>query len=109
MIDEHKFQTVANATLMHLFDQLEEAFERGDFEELDLNEGILKIETRSGHVFLISKHAPSCQLWLASPITGGLHFSYDESEEKWLLRDGTCLKQRLSDEIHQVAHIRVFF
>ena len=109
MIDEHKFQTIANATLMHFFDQLEDAFERGDFEELDLNEGILKIETRSGHVFLLSKHSPSCQLWLASPISGGLHFDYHESEEQWLLRDGTTLKQRLSDELFQLVNLRIFF
>jgi iron donor protein CyaY len=109
MIDEHKFQTIANATLMHFFDQLEDAFERGDFEELDLNEGILKIETRSSHVFLLSKHSPSCQLWLASPISGGLHFDYHESEEQWLLRDGTTLKQRLSDELFQLVNLRIFF
>jgi frataxin len=108
MMNEHKFHAIADATLMHIFDRMEDAFERGDFEELDFEEdGILKIETNQGHVFIVSKHAPSCQLWLASPISGGSHYSYNETEEVWQLADGSTLKERLMEEIASTAHVRV--
>ena len=108
MMNETKFHAIADATLMHLFDQLEDAFESGDFEELDFEEdGVLKIETNAGKIFIISKHSPSCQLWLASPISGGLHYSYNESEELWQLADGSTLKQRLMEELEQTANVRV--
>jgi CyaY protein len=94
---------------MHLFDQLEDAFERGEFEELDLQNGILKIETVEGAVLIVSKHAPSCQIWLASPRAGGLHFDYDEASKEWLLDDGTSLKTILARELKQLADVKVIF
>jgi iron donor protein CyaY len=109
MLDESRFHAIANATLMHLFDQLEDAFERGDFEELDLQGGILTIETLHGQTLLLSKHTPSCQLWLASPISGGLHFDYDETEQEWLLSDGTHLKTILAREMLKLADVKVIF
>lgn len=108
MMNEQKFHAIAEATLMHIFDRLEDAFERGDFEELDFEEdGVLKIETNDGKVFIISKHTPSCQMWLASPISGGSHYTYNESEEYWQLPDGTTLKSRLMEEISKAANVRV--
>lgn len=88
MLDETHFTAVAGATLMHCFDQLEEAYERGEIDELELAEGVLTIETPDGKTFVISKHGPSRQLWLASPFSGGLHFSYRQGDQCWLLPDG---------------------
>lgn len=107
MHDETRFHALADATLLHLFDQLEDAFERGDFEELDLNGGILTIETMAGATFILSKHAPSMQLWLASPLSGGHHFAYDESAATWVLPDGTQLKSLLCAELLKAASVKV--
>ncbi len=97
-MDQTRFQTVSNATQLHLLDQLEDAFDSSALEELDLNQGILTISTESG-TFLLNKHEPSQQLWLASPISGGLHFSFDETEQHWMLPDGTLLYDLLRDEL----------
>lgn len=109
MLSEAHFHAIADATLLHLFDRLEDAFERGDFEELDLNNGILTIETMTGKTFIVSKHAPSCQLWLASPISGGHHFSYNESEQSWALPSGETLKALLASELAISASVKVIF
>jgi frataxin len=109
MLSEIRFHTIADATLLHLFDQLEDAFENGDFEELELNNGILTIETTDKKTFIISKHAPSCQLWLASPISGGHHFPFDESHESWMQPDGTYLKNILAAELKSTAGVKVIF
>lgn len=107
MHDENRFHALADATLMHFYDQLEDAFERGDFEELELEGGILTIQTASGQTFILNKHAPSMQIWLASPLSGGHHFPYDETATTWVLPDGTLLKSILERELMQAANVKV--
>lgn len=85
---------------MHCFDQLEDAFEGGAIDELELQSGILTIATLSGRNFVLSKHAPSQQLWYASPLQGGLHFRFDESEQCWALPDGRVLNQVVRADLH---------
>lgn len=76
---------------MHCFDQLEYAFENGKLEDLDLHGGILSIFSPGGSTYILSKHSPSRQLWLASPVSGGLHFNFDEDAQCWHLPDGRLL------------------
>lgn len=98
-MDETRFHAIADATLEHCFDQLEDAFESGKIEELELQGGILTIQSGGGRTFLLSKHAPSRQLWLASPLSGGLHFSFSETEQNWKLPDATLLYELLRREL----------
>lgn len=98
-MDETRFHAIADATLMHCFDQLEDAFEAGAIEELELTGGILTIQATSGRIYLLNKHAPSRQLWLASPVSGGLHFSFDEGQQRWALPDGSMLYDLLRREL----------
>lgn len=109
MLDESYFHAYANATLMHISDHLEQAYDEGQLEELDYDEGggILTIITPDNVTFVVSKHAPSGQLWLASPISGGLHFDYDNALQDWTLPDGQTLKQTLADDLRESAGIEV--
>jgi iron donor protein CyaY len=99
MTTETDFHRYADATLSALFDQLESAYESGSLEDLELQNGILTIKTASDVTFVVSKHAASGQIWLASPLSGGLHFSLDGGE--WKLADGTILTERLTHELMQ--------
>jgi CyaY protein len=105
-MDEKRYHAIADATLMHCFDQLEDAFESGVIEELDLQGGILSIQLPNKRTYLLSKHAPSLQLWYASPISGGLHFSFFEGEQHWHLPDGRLLYDILRGELAD-EHIEV--
>ncbi len=98
-MEETRFHAIADATLMHCFDQLEDAYEAGAIEELELQGGILTVVTVSKKTFLLSKHGPSRQLWLASPVSGGLHFSFNEGEQHWALPDGVLLYTLLRQEL----------
>jgi len=98
-LDETRYHAIADATLMHCFDQLEDAFEGGAIEELELQGGILTIQTLDGETFLLTKHSPSRQLWLASPRSGGLHFSFNHQEQSWLLPNGQQLYELLRREL----------
>lgn len=103
MSTETEFHRYADATLSALFDQLESAYESGSLEDLELQDGVLTITTEGGKIFVVSKHAASGQIWLASPLTGGLHFSYEDSSGEWILADGTLLTARLTQELMQAG------
>lgn len=105
-MDEKLYHTLADAPLAHCLDQLEAAFEEGALEDLDLQGGILTLRTPSGRTYLLSKHAPSQQLWYASPTLGGLHFSYSTTTECWHLPDGRTLYDILRAEL-QDENIKV--
>ena len=100
-MEEKRYHAVADATLMHCFDQLDDAFEAGSIDELELQGGILTIQTLSGRTYVVSKHAPSMQLWYASPVLGGLHFAFDEGEQCWMLPDGRKLYEVLRGELQR--------
>lgn len=100
-MDEKRYHAVADATLMHCFDQLDDAFEAGSIDELELQGGILTIQTLSGRSFVLSKHAPSMQLWYASAVLGGLHFTFDEGSQCWRLADGKQLYEVLRGELQR--------
>ena len=98
-MDEKRYHMIADATLEHCFDQLEDAFDAGSLDELELEGGILTIKSMTDRTFLVTKHAPSGQLWLASPVSGGLHFRFDETEQQWHLPDGRKLYDVLRAEM----------
>jgi iron donor protein CyaY len=105
MSTETEFHRIADTTIHALFDHLESAYESGLLDDLDLQDGILTIKTDSGQTFIVSKHAASGQIWLASPLTGGLHFSYHPERNDWALADGTLLTERLTQELAQLGGI----
>lgn len=109
MLEESRFHALANATLMHINDQLEQAYDTGQLDELDLDEGggLLTIITPDDVTFVINKHAPSGQIWLASPLSGGLHFDFDEQAQEWRLSDGRTLKAILAGDLEQSCGLRV--
>lgn len=96
MLSETEFHRIADVTLARLAEGLEPAYESGKLDELDLAGGILTIEA-AGRTLVISKHAASKEIWLASPISGGLHFAY--KDDQWQLADGRTLPTILSLEL----------
>jgi iron donor protein CyaY len=103
LMDEKRYHAIADATLIHCYDQLEDAFEDELLDDLDVQGGILTIKAISGRTYLLTKHAPSLQLWYASPILGGLHFSFNEGEQYWALPDGRTLYEVLRGELKNEA------
>lgn len=93
-----------------MLNKISEALEPYDKDgalEVELQGGILSIDLPSGKQLLLSKHLASKQLWLSSPLSGGLHFSC--SGKAWLLEGGRTLPQVLSQELKSLAGINVDF
>ncbi len=102
MHDENTFNTAADATLLAIADRLEPYDAAGKLEA-DLMDGVLTIEFSGGQQLVISKHAPSGQIWLSSPISGGLHFSPQNDYKDWQLTDGRSLKSVLDIELQSIG------
>ena len=98
-MNESEFHRLADIMLTQLADMLEEADARGELE-LELQGGILTITLESGKQFIVNKHAPTRQIWLSSPVSGGLHFMY---EGGWVLADGRELKALLSKQLDTLS------
>ncbi len=105
---KNPFIQLAEKTLRAIADTLDKFDESGDLE-LDYQEGAITITLDSGKQFIVNRHAPTQQIWLSSPISGGLHFSYDEVEKSWKLSDGNKLFDILSAELKKLANIEIVF
>ena len=86
-MNETQFHLLADNTLEHIEQSLEKADGEG-LLEMEHEGGMVTIELKNGSQFIISKHTPTKQLWLSSPVSGGLHFGYDETAKNWRLADG---------------------
>jgi len=105
-MNESDFHVIANATLGVMFETLERADAAGEID-VEFQDGVMTIELEDGRQLIVSKHTPSRQLWLSSPVSGGLHFSSDAAE--WKLADGRTLAGILSAELRSLANIEVKF
>jgi frataxin len=91
------------------FDELaEECFEdiidwiEGDLVDIvgisvDIHEGVMTIDVDGKGEFVVSKHGPSNQMWLASPVSGADKFSH--TEEGWVNAHAVSLMAVLEEEI----------
>jgi frataxin len=100
MLTETEFHIAADTFLTSLFDTLDAL--DSDLEP-ELEQGSLSMTFENGKQYLINKHAPSRQLWVASPISGGLHFAY--SDGSWVLKDGREILALVRGEIFQLSGI----
>ncbi len=94
---ESEYHQHADNYLEMLFEQLEAQDTQGMLE-IDLEQGVLMIAA-DDQEFVVSKHAPSQQVWLSSPLSGGLHFSAADGGRDWKLGDGRRLSVVLTEEL----------
>ena len=97
-LSDTAFTALAEAALSRLANAMELLDEEGEIE-VELLNGVLSIDLPSGRQFIVNRHMPSHQLWLSSPLSGGLHFGYDEQAQDWMLSDGRKLESLLKAEV----------
>lgn len=100
-IDEAAFESLAVQTLQRFAARIE----RATMElEVDLEDGVLNIETGDGAIYLVNKHTAMRQLWLSSPVSGAGHFDYDAANKTWAsTRGGESLEKTLERELSAAA------
>lgn len=101
-MDESQFEALANETLERFMDAIDAAL--GDEMDVDLENGILKIELDTGGQYVINKHAPNRQIWLSSPVSGAAHFNFDATTGGWIsTRSPGNLADILAAELQQAS------
>ncbi len=105
-MNETKYHLLADAVLERLAQVLEKA-DQDALIELESNKDMVSVALDDGRQFIISKHTASRQVWLSSPVSGGLHFRYDESHNDWRLPSGESLEPLLMAELKQLAGVNV--
>jgi iron-sulfur cluster assembly protein CyaY len=87
-MDDSAFESLAEATLARLQQQIEAALDDVDVE---LRGGILTLELDDGRQYVINKHTPNRQIWLSSPVSGAAHFAPDPQGRAWRSTRGEAL------------------
>jgi len=104
VLDDAGFAALADEALGRLFEQLEDKV--GDQADVEFQEGILTVDFERDGRFVINKHQPNRQIWLASPVSGAAHFRWDGSG--WAsTRGGARLLDVLSADISKLAGVPV--
>ncbi len=105
-MNDSDFNRLADATLTRLSDRIEDA-DAGGVLDVELVPGVLTVELPKGKTMVVSKHGPSRQVWLSSPISGGLHFPFDEGRQAWALASGVVMEELLASEIRQLSGVDI--
>ncbi|HYN39848.1 MAG TPA: iron donor protein CyaY [Rhodospirillales bacterium] len=99
-LDDSSFTRLADDTIGRLFEQLEDAV--GDAADVEHQDGILTIDFEDGGRFVVNKHQPNRQIWLASPVSGAAHFAWDG--KGWVsTRGGAALLDVLAADVSKLA------
>jgi len=102
---ESQYHRLADALLERWADALEAADADGALD-VECNASVLTITVEAtGKQYLVSKHAPTKQIWVSSPLSGGLHFFHDGVQ--WKLADGRELAEVATGELETLAGIKV--
>jgi len=97
-LSESIYINLVEATLNSLCGMIERIDEE-DVLEIEQSSGMLHIELPSGKQFVINRQTPTRQIWVSSPLSGGLRFDYHEQEQHWHTQDGRRLDTLLKAEI----------
>lgn len=108
MLEESQFHCLADAYLEAIADEIESKDEHA-LIDVDIEENVLTLTLPSGEQYVISKHLPSQQVWLSSPVSGGLHFSYNEEDSAWELDNGQKLSHLLAEELQEATELEFTF
>ncbi|QXK91722.1 iron donor protein CyaY [Neoehrlichia mikurensis] len=98
-----QFQSLAYEVLNSLLYLIEDSDLDGVLE-CDSYEGLVKI-TNGKDEYVISKHDSSMQIWISSPLSGSVRFSYDSNLKVWYNSDNCDVFEFVKKEISLLFNI----
>ncbi|GAT75591.1 CyaY protein [Ehrlichia ruminantium] len=100
------FQSLSYNVLDTLVNMIDNADLDGILECENCN-GVVNISDTKGNVYIVSKHEPSLQIWVASPISGSVRFSYNKSLNVWVNNNNDELFHFLKSEINMLFNVMI--
>ncbi|VFQ62193.1 unnamed protein product [Cuscuta campestris] len=88
LLEEDEYHRLANSTIHHLLEKLEEYGDLIDIDGFDVDYGneVLTLKLGSSGTYVINKQTPNRQIWLSSPVSGPSRFDWDQISEAWIYR-----------------------
>lgn len=74
-LDESRYHALADDLLERIADAVDEAL--GDRIDVEYQGGILTMKLPDGGQYVINKHGPLREIWMASPVSGASHYGYE--------------------------------
>ncbi|MGI4851449.1 MAG: iron donor protein CyaY [Janthinobacterium lividum] len=81
-MNEIEFRHQVCKALQFLEEHLEQQLDHQ--ADIDAREESLQITLSSGQIWLLNRHTPSREIWLSSPIQGGIHFGWCVQKKRWI-------------------------
>jgi frataxin len=104
-MNENTFNQLADQEIALIREKIEENDINNDFD-IDIIDEVLYVDTPTGDQYVVSKHTPSTQLWISSPVSGATHYEYDTKYETWVsTKDSSELHELLQDELSDYVQI----
>lgn len=101
-MDANEFENLAEETLEHLFDAIDDAI--GDDVDVDFDNAVLTLELEDGRQYIINKNAAAKEIWVSSPLSGAAHYAYNLEAGNWVsTRDGAVLCDVLAGELSAIS------
>lgn len=103
-MNESEFNALAEATLLSIEQQVEDADTELDFE---MSAGILTLTAENGSKIIINRQVATCEIWVAAR-SGGYHLGWQD--EQWFCRTtGESLQALLERVVVEQGGERISF
>ncbi|XP_021768399.1 frataxin, mitochondrial-like [Chenopodium quinoa] len=88
VLQEDEFHRLADSTIHHLLEKLEEYGDTVDVDGFDVDYGneVLTMKLGDLGTYVVNKQTPNRQIWLSSPVSGPSRFDWDPSSQAWVYR-----------------------
>ncbi|XP_021725523.1 frataxin, mitochondrial-like [Chenopodium quinoa] len=88
VLQEDEFHRLADSTIHHLLEKLEEYGDSVDVDGFDVDYGneVLTMKLGDLGTYVVNKQTPNRQIWLSSPVSGPSRFDWDPSTQAWIYR-----------------------
>ncbi|KNA23702.1 hypothetical protein SOVF_022450 [Spinacia oleracea] len=88
VLQEDEFHRLADSTINHLLEKLEEYGDNIEIDGFDVDYGneVLTLKLGNLGTYVVNKQSPNRQIWLSSPVSGPSRFDWDSSSQAWVYR-----------------------
>ncbi|GMY09986.1 frataxin, mitochondrial [Fagus crenata] len=106
VLQEDEFHSLANSTIHHFLEKLEEYGDNVEIDGFDVDYGneVLTLKLGDLGTYVLNKQTPNRQIWLSSPVSGPSRFDWDQNAQTWVYRRTKAyLLKTLESELEQLC------
>ncbi|KAL8126719.1 hypothetical protein AgCh_013842 [Apium graveolens] len=88
LLQEDNFHNLADSTIHHLLEKIEEYGDSVDIDGFDIDYGNQVLTVKFGDLgtYVLNKQTPNRQIWMSSPVSGPSRFDWDQNSQAWVYR-----------------------